>query len=204
VSHHFFPNQTHRANDHQQSRRPIVKKCWHPLTQSYCHGQLYVTLSRATSSENVHISLPSTAPTKTVVNIVYPEVLLDYFLHMKKYISSQIRLPFRESPSEAREPASTGKEARRQAFSHVLRTSVRAGSRCRFPFFSAQRWLSDFRSLCFWPFQSRRSRRPATVASVVVGGAPLICARRHDVLSHADTLVINSGERFSIPVSPIH
>ena len=74
----------------------------------------------------------------------------------------------------------TRKEARRQRFSHVLRTSVRARSRCRLAFFPSQGSLSRFRFLSFRAHRSRRSRRVAMVASVFVGGAPLICARRHD------------------------
>ena len=48
----------------------------HLLSIVFCHGQLYVALSQATSSRNVHILLPSTTPNKTK-NIVYAEVLLD-------------------------------------------------------------------------------------------------------------------------------
>jgi ATP-dependent exoDNAse (exonuclease V) alpha subunit len=47
----------------------------HLLSPIFCHGQLYVALSRATSSKNVHILLPPNS-TKTS-NVVYPEVLLD-------------------------------------------------------------------------------------------------------------------------------
>jgi hypothetical protein len=48
----------------------------HLLSPVFCHGQLYVALSRATSYENVHILLPITTPTKTK-NVVYSEILLD-------------------------------------------------------------------------------------------------------------------------------
>ena len=48
----------------------------HLLSPVFCHGQLYVALSRATSSENIHILLPNTSPHKTP-NVVYSEVLLD-------------------------------------------------------------------------------------------------------------------------------
>jgi ATP-dependent DNA helicase PIF1 len=48
----------------------------HLISSVFCHGQLYVTLSRATSSDNVHILLPPTTPTKTK-NVVYSEILLD-------------------------------------------------------------------------------------------------------------------------------
>ena len=47
----------------------------HLISPAFCHGQLYVALSRATSSENIHILLPNTT-TKTA-NVVYSEVLLD-------------------------------------------------------------------------------------------------------------------------------
>jgi hypothetical protein len=47
----------------------------HLLSPIFCHGQLYVALSRATSSKNVHVLLPPNS-TKTS-NVVYPEVLLD-------------------------------------------------------------------------------------------------------------------------------
>ena len=47
----------------------------HLVSPVFCHGQLYVALSRATSSDNVHILLPNFT-TKTP-NVVYPEVLLD-------------------------------------------------------------------------------------------------------------------------------
>ena len=48
----------------------------HLLSPVFCHGQLYVVLSRATSCERPHILLPESTHTKTV-NVVYPEVLLD-------------------------------------------------------------------------------------------------------------------------------
>ena len=46
------------------------------ISPVFCHGQLYVALSRATSCERVLILLPNRGTTKTT-NIVYPEVLLD-------------------------------------------------------------------------------------------------------------------------------
>ena len=48
----------------------------HLLTPVFCHGQLYVALSRTTSPENVHILLPDSAHPKTA-NVVYSEILLD-------------------------------------------------------------------------------------------------------------------------------
>ena len=48
----------------------------HLITPVFCHGQLYVALSRATSSQRLLILLPQSTDTKTT-NIVYPEVLLD-------------------------------------------------------------------------------------------------------------------------------
>jgi hypothetical protein len=48
----------------------------HLLSLVFCHGQLYVALSRATSSERILILLPDTTDTKTT-NVVYPEILLD-------------------------------------------------------------------------------------------------------------------------------
>lgn len=42
----------------------------------FSHGQLYVALSRATSSKRVRVLLPENAENKTQ-NVVYPEVLLD-------------------------------------------------------------------------------------------------------------------------------
>ena len=48
----------------------------HLMSPVFCHGQLYVTLSRATSHNNVHILLPTTSYSKTT-NVVYSEVLLD-------------------------------------------------------------------------------------------------------------------------------
>ena len=48
----------------------------HLISPVFCHGQLYVALSRATSSEKVLILLPNSADTKTT-NVVYPEVLLE-------------------------------------------------------------------------------------------------------------------------------
>jgi ATP-dependent exoDNAse (exonuclease V) alpha subunit len=47
----------------------------HLLSPVFCHGQLYVAFSRATSSKNVHVLLRPNC-TKTT-NVVYPEVLLD-------------------------------------------------------------------------------------------------------------------------------
>ena len=48
----------------------------HLLSPVFCHGQLYVALSRASSSKNVFILLPVTSPTKTV-NVVYSDILID-------------------------------------------------------------------------------------------------------------------------------
>ena len=48
----------------------------HLLSPVFCHGQLYVALSRASSSKNVYILLPKTSPTKTT-NVVFSEVLID-------------------------------------------------------------------------------------------------------------------------------
>jgi hypothetical protein len=48
----------------------------HLISPVFCHGQLYVALSRATSCEKVHILLPNNTPSKTP-NVVYPEILLD-------------------------------------------------------------------------------------------------------------------------------
>ena len=48
----------------------------HLISPVFCHGQLYVALSRATSCKQVHILLPDRSNTKTP-NVVYPEVLLD-------------------------------------------------------------------------------------------------------------------------------
>ena len=42
----------------------------------FSHGQLYVALSRATSSHSVHVLLSPDSQNKTR-NVVYPEVLLD-------------------------------------------------------------------------------------------------------------------------------
>jgi len=47
----------------------------HLLSPVFCHGQLYVALSRATSAKNVHILLPKDC--LNTINIVYSEVLID-------------------------------------------------------------------------------------------------------------------------------
>ena len=49
----------------------------HLTSPVFCHGQLYVALSQATSSEKVHILLSSAPPNTKTPNVVYPEVLLD-------------------------------------------------------------------------------------------------------------------------------
>ena len=49
----------------------------HLMSSIFCLGQLYVALSRTTSSQNLLILLPQSSNTKTT-NIVYPEVLLEY------------------------------------------------------------------------------------------------------------------------------
>ncbi len=45
----------------------------------FAHGQLYVALSRATSTQNVHVLLPDDEEGAQGItsNIVYPEVLID-------------------------------------------------------------------------------------------------------------------------------
>ena len=48
----------------------------HLISSTFCHRQLYVGFSRATSSCNVHVLLPKTSPSKTA-NVVYSEVLLN-------------------------------------------------------------------------------------------------------------------------------
>ena len=48
----------------------------HLISPVFCHGQLYVALSRATSGKRILILLPDPTTPKTT-NIVYPEVLLD-------------------------------------------------------------------------------------------------------------------------------
>jgi hypothetical protein len=48
----------------------------HLLSPIFCHGQLYVALSQATSSKRVYILLLNTTHTKTS-NVIYNEVLLD-------------------------------------------------------------------------------------------------------------------------------
>ena len=41
------------------------------------HGQLYVALSRATSSQRIRVLLPDNSLDSVTTNVVYPEVLLD-------------------------------------------------------------------------------------------------------------------------------
>lgn len=43
----------------------------------FAHGQLYVALSRATSSHRIRVLLPDDATETRTLNIVYPEVLMD-------------------------------------------------------------------------------------------------------------------------------
>jgi hypothetical protein len=43
----------------------------------FSHGQLYVTLSRATSCKHINVLLPNDAPTFSTPNVIFPEVLLD-------------------------------------------------------------------------------------------------------------------------------
>ena len=51
----------------------------HLLSPVFCHGQLYVALSRATSSKNITVLLPTTplGMARKTMNMVYPEVLID-------------------------------------------------------------------------------------------------------------------------------
>jgi len=56
-----------------QSLHTVGVDLRHPV---FSHGQLYVALSRTTSSHCVHVLLPPDSKNKTP-NVVYPEVLLD-------------------------------------------------------------------------------------------------------------------------------
>ncbi len=43
----------------------------------FTHGQLYVALSRATSARRIRVLLPPNTENNSVLNVVYPEVLVD-------------------------------------------------------------------------------------------------------------------------------
>ena len=73
----------------------------------------------------------------------------------------------------------TIKVARCRHHSHVLRTFVWPPQVCRVRSLLAKLRSQANRSRCFHAFRRRKRCSLAKVASVFVGGAPLICAPRH-------------------------
>ncbi|KAF6151221.1 hypothetical protein GIB67_037429 [Kingdonia uniflora] len=74
----FIPSLTPMSDDlpFSMTRSQLVKFIGIDLTTSiFSHGQLYVALSRCTSSKRINILLLLDAA-NTIMNVVYPDVLL--------------------------------------------------------------------------------------------------------------------------------
>jgi len=77
IRRHQFPVRLSFAMTINKSQGQSLKYVGiHLISPVFCHGQLYVALSQATSSQNIHILLPEGLDTKTT-NVVYPEIHLD-------------------------------------------------------------------------------------------------------------------------------
>ena len=77
LKHRQFPVQLSFAMTINKAQGQSLKFVGiHLLSPVFCHSQLYVAFSRATSSQHIHVLLPKTSGNKTP-NIVYPEILID-------------------------------------------------------------------------------------------------------------------------------
>ena len=89
LKHHLFPMNLAFALTINKAQGQSVKEVGINLqVPVFSHGQLYVALSRATNSQNIHVLLPDAdRDVCQTSNVVYPEVLVDVVSSISDFLS---------------------------------------------------------------------------------------------------------------------